>query len=122
MTVPTYDQFIEPLLRYLAAHPDGARAADAHDAVAVQLGLSVDDRAERVPSGVQSVYKNRNGWAHDRLKRAGLSTSPRYGFWKLTADGLNFATARRVLSDEEVERLANVDRTQRLRPAEIGPS
>lgn len=122
MTVPTYDQFIEPLLRYLAAHPDGARAADAHDAVAVQLRLGADDRAERVPSGVQSVYKNRNGWAHDRLKRAGLSTSPRYGFWKLTAEGLTYATTHKALSEEDVERLANVDRTQRLRPKKDSPN
>jgi len=45
-----------------------------------RLGLTPDERAERVPSGVQHVYKNRNGWAHDRLKRAGLSTSPKPRF------------------------------------------
>jgi len=87
MPVPTYDQFIEPLLRYLAAHPEGVRAADAHEAVAAQVGLTPEERDERLPSGVQPVYKNRNGWAHDRLKRAGFSTSPRYGFWQLTTQG-----------------------------------
>jgi restriction system protein len=116
MTVPTFDKFIEPLLRYLAAHANGARAADAHEAVAVQLGLTPADRAERVPSGVQLVYKNRNGWAHDRLKRAGLSTSPRYGFWKLTTEGVSFASRNKTLSEDELERLASVDRTSRLRP------
>lgn len=122
MTVPTYDQFIEPLLRYLATHPEGARAADAHEAVAAQLRLGDEDRTERVPSGVQSVYKNRNGWAHDRLKRAGRSTSPRYGFWKLTPEGLTFASTQKILSEDEVERLANVDRTQRLRPKKDSPN
>ena len=34
MTVPTYDRPIEPILGYLAAHPDGALARDVHDAVA----------------------------------------------------------------------------------------
>jgi restriction system protein len=116
MPVPTYDQFLGPLLRYLAEHSDGVRAADAHEAVARALRLTPEARAERVPSGVQPLYKNRNGWAHDRLKRAGLSMSPRHGFWRLTPDGQKFAAANPKLSDEEVERLANVDRSQRLRP------
>ncbi len=121
MPVPTYDRFIPPLLRYLAEHPDGVRAADAHEAVAIALGLGADDRTERVPSGVQPLYKNRNGWAHDRLKRAGFSTSPRQGFWRLTPDGQRYAAANPKLSDEEVERLANVDRKQRLRPKKDAP-
>src|SRR5665213_3197939 len=37
MAVPTYDKFIEPILRYLAANPDGARARDAHEAAANAL-------------------------------------------------------------------------------------
>ena len=61
MPVPTYDQFIEPVLRYLAAHPDGALARDVHDAAAGALRLSETDRAELLPSGVQAVYKNRAG-------------------------------------------------------------
>ncbi|AKV04344.1 Mrr restriction system protein [Labilithrix luteola] len=116
MTVPTYDQFIAPLLHYLAQRPDGVRTADAHEAIANALGLTPDDRAQRVPSGVQPIYKNRNGWAHDRLKRAGLSTSPRQGFWRLTPDGQKYAAANRTLSDEELDRLSNVDRSLRLRP------
>lgn len=91
MAVPTYDHFIEPVLRYLSAHPDGANARDVHDAAADALDLSEVDRAERLPSGVQKVYKNRAGWAHDRLKRAGLSISRRRGYWQLTEAGQIFA-------------------------------
>jgi restriction system protein len=116
MAVPTFDKFIEPLLRFLAAHPEGARAADAHEAVAGQLALSPEDRDERLPSGAQPAYKNRNGWAQDRLKRAGLSTSPRYGVWKLTSEGMTFASKNKRLSEDEIERLASVDRSSRLKP------
>jgi restriction system protein len=90
MTVPTYDQFIEPILRFLARNPDGALAKFAHDAAASALGLTVEDRLQMLASGTQLVYKNRAGWAHDRLKRAGLSSSPKRGFWKLTAEGYSF--------------------------------
>lgn len=90
MTVPTYDQFIEPILRFLAKNPEGAPAKLAHEAAASALGLTDEDRLQMLASGAQQVYKNRAGWAHDRLKRAGLSSSPKRGSWKLTAEGANF--------------------------------
>lgn len=70
MPVPTYDQFIEPLY-LLAEHPDGIRAAEAHELVGDRKHLTEADRQELLPSGVQPLYKNRIAWAHDRLKRAG---------------------------------------------------
>ena len=92
MAVPTYDQFIEPVLRYLVQHPDGVPARQAHDAAADALGLTEEDRQQPLPSGAQLIYKNRAGWAHDRLKRAGLSGSPRRGIWKATPEGVKFAS------------------------------
>ena len=94
MTVPTYDQFIEPLLRYLAANENGVTAKQAHEQVANALGLSEEDKQTMLPSGAQLIYKNRAGWAHDRLKRARLSSSPRRGFWTITAEGLEFIRTR----------------------------
>jgi restriction system protein len=41
-------------------------------------------------SGAQPIYRNRAGWAHDRLKRAGLSSSPRRGSWQITQAGREF--------------------------------
>ena len=119
MPVPTYDQFIEPVLRYLAAHPDGALARDVHDAAADALRLSDTDRAELLPSGVQAVYKNRAGWAHDRLKRAGYSASLRRGYWQLTPEGLAFTrTNQEPLSLEAIEDLATRNTDVRLRPSD----
>lgn len=45
--VPTYDQFIEPLLRYLAAHADGAAVADVYDALADRAAHRPDDGPRR---------------------------------------------------------------------------
>jgi restriction system protein len=107
MPVPTYDKFIEPILRYLASRPNGAAAKDVHDAGATVLHVSDLDRQELLPSGIQPVYKNRAGWAHDRLKRAGLSSSPRRGYWQLTPQGIEYAqTHAGPLSANELERLA----------------
>ena len=38
MAVPTYDKFIEPVLRLLSEHPEGMLAKDAHDAAADRPG------------------------------------------------------------------------------------
>lgn len=123
MTVPTYDKFIEPILRFLAAHPDGALARDAHEAAADMLGIATEDKQVLLPSGTQPIYKNRAGWAHDRLKRAGLSSSPRRGFWRLTDPGKAFVVDHSSpLSASEVEQLAIGFMDVRLRPAAAGES
>lgn len=122
MPVPTYDQFIEPILRYLAARPDGALARDVHDAAADALALSDADRAELLPSGTQPVYKNRAGWAHDRLKRAGYSESLRRGYWRLTEAGTAFAHNHpEPLPATLVEELATSNMYVRLRPDPVEP-
>lgn len=107
MSIPTYDQFIEPVLRFLAANPNGVRAKEAHEAAANALKLTDEERQQLLPNVAQLVYKNRAGWAHDRLKRAGLSSSPTRGYWKLTEKGVSFAAAHKAhLSPEEVQKIA----------------
>lgn len=106
MSLPTFDQFIEPILRHLALHPDGLPARDMHEAAADRLELSTEQREEVIPSG-QLVYKNRSGWAHDRLKRDGLSSSPSRGFWCLTDKGREYARLHpNSLPATEIARLA----------------
>ncbi|CAH0221679.1 Mrr restriction system protein [Pseudomonas sp. Bi123] len=106
MSVPTYDQFIEPVLRFLATKPEGAHTRDAQEAAAKTLHLTEVQQQELIASG-QATYKNRAGWAHDRLKRAGLSSSAKRGYWKLTDAGITYAEKNAApLPHEEVEHLA----------------
>lgn len=122
MPIPTYDRFIEPVLRYLAQHPDGVPARQAHEAAADALGLRDDDRQLLLSSGAQPVYKNRAGWAHDRLKRGGLSSSPRRGVWQITTEGLRFAAENPApLPPEQVQRMAREFIDVRLRPMADAP-
>jgi len=117
MSVPTYDQFIEPILRVLVANPEGAQAGKVQEAAAQALGLSEAQRQETITSG-QATYKNRAGWAHDRLKRAGYSSSAKRGYWKLSEAGLAFAQANPApLSPEQIEYLAVNFMSVKLRTA-----
>lgn len=110
MSIPTYDCFIEPLLRVLGEAPEGLTAKDARSQVAETTSLSVDDLRERLPSGRQTVFYNRVFWAHDRLKRANLSVSARRGFWKLTPEGMAYLTRFKTtqIPGDEIQRLAKV--------------
>lgn len=123
MAIPTYDAFIDPLLRVLARHPDGIRAQEAHELVAEAVGLSDDAKGELLPSGRQPVYKNRIGWAHDRLKRAGYSSSPRRAWWTITPDGIAFARAHPMaIPPELLDQITHVAADSRLRNDEVSSS
>lgn len=117
MPVPSYDRFIEPVLRYLSCRQEPVPAREVQEAAAASLNLSADDKAEILPSGASAVYRNRVGWAHDRLKRAGYSASPRRGYWQLTAEGRAYLTVHRApLTDEDIQQIANDNDDVRLRP------
>ncbi|MCB9613483.1 MAG: winged helix-turn-helix domain-containing protein [Sandaracinus sp.] len=86
MTVPTYAEMIEPLLRVL--HERGPlRASEARLAVADRMGLTEEQRSELLPSGAHPRYAHRVGWAQDSTKRHGLTTSETWGTWQLTKAG-----------------------------------
>ena len=106
MPIPSYLKFIEPILRYLALHPEGARIRDVYEAVATALGLSDQERLEIYPTGWDTIYKNRARFAHDRLKRAGLSSGPELHFWQLTTKGIAYANEHDApLSDDQVREI-----------------
>ena len=120
MPVPSYEQFIEPLLQFLGDKVEPVPARDAHEAAANMLGLSAEQRLEALTGG-QPVYKNRAGWAHDRLKRSGYSHSPKRGFWQLTAEGRKYLQATTFpLPADEVRRIQADSIDVRLRPAPGG--
>ena len=105
--IPTYDQFVEPILRVLQQFPEGLRAAEVHDKAADYLGLTQEQRSEVISSG-QLAYRNRCGWAHDRLKRAGLSATPTRGWWQLTREGVDYIKRYpSLISGEEIQRITS---------------
>ena len=63
MVIPTYDQFIGPLLQYLSQQKEPVRAKQVYAGVAEMVGLTADEKAQMLPSQLQAVYKNRIGWA-----------------------------------------------------------
>lgn len=86
MAIPDFQTLMLPVLRYMG---DGARHSprEAIAALADQLGLSDDERAQRLQSGPTGVFANRVGWAVSYLKHAAVLASPERGRYVVTDRG-----------------------------------
>lgn len=87
MTIPDYQSVMLPLLRLVA---DGQEQSlrEAIERLADEFGLNHEERKELLPSGSQATFDNRVGWARTYMKKAGLVDSPRRGYFRITARGL----------------------------------
>ncbi len=65
---------------------------DVTDALATRFQLTPHEREEMLPSGQQTLFNNRVGWAKTHLKGAGLISNPNRGKVTLSDEG------RRVLA------------------------
>lgn len=77
MAIPDYQSLMLPVLQ-LAAEGE-TRVPDAAEKLANQLGLSVSEREEMLPSGRQRIFHNRIHWAKFYMTKAGLIDSPARG-------------------------------------------
>ena len=86
MAIPDFQTLMLPLLRHLA---DGAahEKQDTVDTLASQFNLTDAERAQLLPSGKQTVFRNRVAWAKSHFKRAGLIESPQRGVYQITERG-----------------------------------
>jgi restriction system protein len=86
MSIPTYEDFMLPLLKALdSGQPH--RLCDLYLPLARGFGLSEEEIAKKLPSGQQRVVNNRVGWARTYLLKAGLLASPKRGYVELTDVG-----------------------------------
>jgi len=87
MAVPDYQSLMLPLLRLAAKKGIEISTSEAVEALAAELSLSDEDLKEMLPSGIQSTFVNRVGWASTYMKKAGLLEATRRGFYRITDRG-----------------------------------
>ena len=93
MAVPDFQSMMLPVLKAMAdgqQHP----IRDVSDSVAEAMGISVEDRSELLPSGIQSKWSNRIAWVGTHFNFAGLITRPARAVIQTTA--LNAPSAHRA--------------------------
>jgi restriction system protein len=86
MTIPDFQSFMLPLLKFTA---DGEeyKQSDAADALSHHFSITESDRKEMLPSGRQTRFDNRIAWAVVYLRKAGFLESPRRGKFRITKRG-----------------------------------
>lgn len=85
MAIPDFQSLMLPVLKY-AEHGE-VRISDATEALAETLRLSPEERLQLLPSGKQSVFANRVGWAKSYLLKACLLESTKRGHFKIAERG-----------------------------------
>jgi len=93
MAVPDFQTLMLPLLQ-LAADGHDYRFRDVVERLADEFSLTPEERSELLPSGQQSIFSNRVGWASTYLKQAGVLEAPRRGLLRITARGLDLLKER----------------------------
>lgn len=86
MQIPDYQSIMQPLM-HLAKDNVERSLHEAIKILAEEYGLTEEDLAERLPSGQQTIFHNRVGWARTYLSKAGLLETPRRGYFKITKRG-----------------------------------
>ncbi len=86
MSIPDYQTFMLPLLRY-ANDGNEHKKSDAVNHLCSEFNLTKEEQEALLPSGTQLVYVNRIGWAITYLKKAGLLSSPKRAVFQITDRG-----------------------------------
>lgn len=98
MAVPGYQDFMYPFLKQLE---DGKeyRLQDLYVLLANHFNLTDEDIAEKLPSGKQTLLRNRIGWARTYLNKSGLIRTVRRAVFTITEEGL------KVIKDPTLTRI-----------------
>jgi restriction system protein len=91
MAIPDYQGLMLPLLRFLA---DGKEhnLPEATQVLSDQFDLAPEERQQLLPSGQQTIIRNRIGWARTYMAKAGLIDSVRRGYWQISSRGKDVLT------------------------------
>jgi len=87
MAIPDYQTIMLPLLKF-AEDLQEHSLWQAIDALANQFNLTDEEQRQLLPSGQQTIFYNRVGWARTYMKKAGLLESTRRGYFRITGRGL----------------------------------
>lgn len=85
--LPKYHEIMRPLL-LLCADGKEHSMRDASAVIAQQMSLTEEQLKEMLPSGQQSVFENRLGWARTYLSKAGMLEKVGRGIFCITPRGL----------------------------------
>lgn len=87
MSIPDYETMMLPLLNFLGDKKEHA-LYEVIEHIAEVFNISERERRELMPSGSESIIKNRVRWARRYLDGAGLIESAKRDFCNITERGI----------------------------------
>lgn len=88
MAIPDFQTLMLPLLKAVDDNrPHTIRSL--YDSLSDEFNLNNEEREELLPSGRETIIKNRISWARTYMKKAGLLSSPSKGMVQITQRGSN---------------------------------
>ena len=84
--IPDYQTLMLPLLK-VVSNGQEHKYRDIIENLAVEFGVTDEERKELLASGNQAIFDNRVGWAKTYLKKAGLLDSPKRATFVITELG-----------------------------------
>jgi restriction system protein len=92
MPIPDYQTLMLPLLK-AAADGNEHRISETTEQLSQEFHLAPEERQQLLPSGTQTTFANRVGWAKSYLIQAGLLEATKRAYFRITDRG------RQVLSE-----------------------
>jgi restriction system protein len=86
MAIPDYQTLMLPLLHFLSDEQEHSLQEAVHH-LSKDFGLSQEESQQLLPSGQQTIIRNRVGWARTYMVKAGLIEPVKRGYFKLTTKG-----------------------------------
>ncbi len=87
MAIPSFQNIMLPLMKF---YLDGVEHSSIETVtkLAEHFNLSEEQLAQLLPSGTQSIFRNRVAWSLAHLKMAGLIENTQRGHYKITSSGI----------------------------------
>jgi restriction system protein len=102
VAIPNYESVMLPFLRVLSDGNVHSVANDVRGLLAKEFRLTDEEVAKPLPSGQQSVFQSRVGWARTYLKKAGLIEPVVRGQYRITPRGKELLTSNLARIDTAV--------------------
>jgi len=99
MVIPSYQEFMNPVLQIYADQNTEVRPKDMEKLAADAMNVSAENRLLMVKSELNTVVYSRVHWATYYLYMAGLLDKPRRGFYKINDEGRKVLASGDKLSD-----------------------
>ena len=120
MAIPKFDELFNDVLEFLSDKNE-YKTRDVKEELSHKLGLLDEELQELLPSGQETIIKNRIGWSITTLKKAKYVESKKWGSVNITEEGLKAHNKNPDITIEDLMEIPEVYEWFNGEPKTPGP-